>query len=49
MIHQAFQKNDEGDLAPQEQTWVIECEDGDSRGYENLDAVFSHLDTGIQH
>ncbi|MFN7249775.1 MAG: DUF5634 family protein [Anaerobacillus sp.] len=49
MIHQAFKKNDEGDLAPQEQTWVIECEDGDSRGYENLDAVFSHLETGIQH
>ncbi|MCT8138111.1 DUF5634 family protein [Anaerobacillus sp. CMMVII] len=44
MIHQAFRKNESGNLASDEQNWVIESDDGDSRGYESLDAVFSHLD-----
>jgi hypothetical protein len=49
MIHQAFTKNENGNLSPAEQSWVIESDDGDSRGYESLDAVFSHLNNGIEH
>ncbi len=43
MIHQAFTKNQHGELASTESSWVIESEDGDTRGYRNLDEVFSFL------
>ncbi|QOY34995.1 DUF5634 family protein [Anaerobacillus isosaccharinicus] len=49
MIHQKFRKDEQGNLKPSEQSWVIECEEGDSRGYENLDAVFSYLNTTVKH
>ncbi|RXI95527.1 hypothetical protein DS745_24040 [Anaerobacillus alkaliphilus] len=44
MIHQAFTKNEEGQLAPAESSWVIESEAGDTRGYQNLDEVFNYLE-----
>lgn len=49
MIHQEFTKNKEGDLASNEQSWVIESDDGDSRGYDSLDAVFDHINHHISH
>lgn len=44
MIHIPFMKNGNGDLAPTDESWVIENADGDSRGYQTLEEVFQHLE-----
>jgi hypothetical protein len=50
MIHFPHEKNIEGKLAPlEEEKWVIESDDGDTNGYDNLDAAFDYLSNGLKH
>lgn len=46
MIHLPFIKDEQGNLARLDDGWVIESEEGDSRGYENLEDVFNYLELG---
>lgn len=44
MIHIPFMKNEQGDLAPTDESWVIENDNGESSGYQTLEEVFLHLE-----
>lgn len=49
MIHHPFVKNEEEELAPVNDEWIIEADEGDTRGYQNLDEVFSYIEGDINH
>lgn len=49
MIHQQFTKNDQGELTVTNNEWIIESDDGDTRGYQSLEDVFHYIDEEMHH
>ncbi len=43
MVNMPYKKDHYGRLALQNQDWTIQFEDGESKGYQSLDEVFSHI------
>lgn len=43
MVHLPFMKNDQGNLAPIDDAWVVESENGDTHGYQSLEDAFNSL------
>lgn len=43
MVNMPYKKDHHGGLALQHQDWTIQEENGESKGYQNLEEVFSHI------
>jgi hypothetical protein len=43
MINIPYEKNEEGELAAQDQEWTIQAETGEKKGYRSLNEVFEEI------
>ncbi|MGO4886856.1 DUF5634 family protein [Anaerobacillus sp. MEB173] len=43
MVHQPYEKNNQGELTPVNREWVIESDAGDTRGYQSLNEVIQYI------
>ncbi|MBL5772457.1 DUF5634 family protein [Bacillus sporothermodurans] len=48
MINMPYMKDAYGNLGLKNRDWTIQSDEGEKKGFHNLDEVFDHIDKGFQ-